>query len=380
MKQPDSLSLPRLPLEAPPETPPYPIGVIIPTYNRIDDLLVCLRHLETQTWKNFEVLIVDDGSTDNTRQEIERYRSTSTFPLRYLHQTNSGPATARNLAVAHLNSEICILIGDDIFPTPEFVATHLRFHQNHPQLTAVAVGLTRWSQQGQIVTPFMRWLDSDGVQFAYGELLQGTAPSWKHFYTSNLSLKSAYLRENKFHEGFRKAAMEDIELGYRLAAKHDLRMFFLPDAVAHHLHPTTFARACRRMIDVGDAAYLFGELWPEHRRSEPQNLIKRSLLHVFTEPHVVLPSLRKTTELLNRLWCPNPLLGQTLLFHERLGYRRRATEARDGTRVLQRQELHRGDSNPRPLLRATPEEPNEHYVNVRDERSNRGNETKEDRV
>lgn len=284
----------------------------------------CLHHLEAQTWQDFEVVIVDDGSTDNTRSLVEKYRQHSPFSLRYLHQTNSGPAKARNWAISAMQAPISILIGDDIFPASNFVQVHLDYHRAHSKLEVVAVGLTRWKEQGQLVTPFMRWLDSHGVQFAYNDLLQGAAPSWKHFYTSNLSFKTEYLRQNLFHEAFHKAAMEDIELGYRLATRHGLSMAFLSDAIAEHLHPTSFRRACRRAIDVGAATHLFGELWPEHRLLPPQRFLPRLLLPLLIEDRIVLPALLLVTDLLNRIWLPNPFTQQVLLLHTRLGYQREA--------------------------------------------------------
>jgi glycosyltransferase involved in cell wall biosynthesis len=304
----------------------HPIGVIIPTYNRAADLIECLRHLAAQTWQDFEVLIVDDGSTDDTASRVEQYQATAPFPLRYLYQANNGPAKARNVALANMSSPVSILIGDDIFPTPDFVRLHLEFHRSQPQLEAVAVGLTRWSERGQVVTPFMRWLDRDGLQFAYGDLLNGITPSWKHFYTSNLSFKTAYVRRNPFHEGFPKASMEDIELGYRLAAEHNLAMFFLPNAIADHLHPTSFKRACRRAIDVGAAGHLFDELWPSQRHPPSGSFLHRNLSFLVLEPRVILPSLTTAVELLNRLWFPNPIMKKVLDLHHRLGRRQEAVK------------------------------------------------------
>jgi glycosyltransferase involved in cell wall biosynthesis len=314
------------PSAAKPSTPPA-IGVIIPTYNRCGTLLTCLRHLETQSCKNFEVVVVDDGSTDSTRAALASYAQTSPFPLRCLHQPNGGPARARNLAIVNLRATVCVMIGDDIFPTPEFIATHLAFHEQHPAREAAAVGYTRWCETGQVVTPFMRWLDN-GIQFAYGDLFGGVTPSWKHFWTSNLSLKTDYLRANPFHEGFSRYGMEDMELGYRLSVQHGLRMFFLPDAVAGHLHPTTFRRNCRRALDAGAAAYRFGELWPEHRYSVPKSWPKRLLLPLLLEPWVVLPVLRSVADVMTRFWCPNPLIKPVLLLHEWLGYRQAATQSK----------------------------------------------------
>jgi glycosyltransferase involved in cell wall biosynthesis len=105
-----------------------PLGVVIPTYQRPEALVECLRHLEAQTWKAFEVIVVDDGSADDTRAVVEAYRAQTALRLRYLRQENAGPARARNYAVSQLEAEVCVLIGDDIFASPEFVERHLEFH------------------------------------------------------------------------------------------------------------------------------------------------------------------------------------------------------------------------------------------------------------
>ena len=305
-----------------PTTPP--IGIVIPTYNRREHLLECLRHLERQTWMDFEVLVMDDGSTDGTPEAVEEYRRTAPFPVRYLWQANLGPATGRNRAIAQLSSPLCILIGDDIFVSPDFVRTHLALHRAHPEPEAVALGLTQWSERGQRVTPFMRWVGWYGVQFDYAGLMTGEAPSWRHFYTSNLSFKTAYLQQNPFHEGFPRAAMEDIELGYRLAARHGLQMHFLRDAVADHLHPTTFAATCRRMQDAGEGAFIFGELWPEQSRPAVTSLVKRAAIRILTERRIVMPLITRLADLSVAVVCPNPLMQKVLSLHARIGYDRAA--------------------------------------------------------
>ncbi|WP_353073202.1 glycosyltransferase family A protein [Tunturiibacter gelidoferens] len=307
------------------KTHDYPIGVVIPTYNRIDTLLICLKHLEVQTWKDFEVIVVDDGSMDSTAQVMKEYQAQAPFPFRFLTQPNGGPARARNRAIRELNATACLLLGDDIFASPDLVRLHCEHHRSHPETNAAAVGLTRWSAEGQTVTPFMRWLDRDGAQFAYGDLLRGVSPSWEHFYTSNLSLKTDQLRRHPFDERFRWAAMEDIELGYRLAIEKELVMSFLPDAVAEHLHPTSFRQACRRMVGLGASAHLLGEIWPEHRIKSvsPIKLKLRSLL----QQAWVLARLTDAADLLTHICVPNPLMERVLSLHSTLGYQQAAQRA-----------------------------------------------------
>ena len=84
----------------------FPIGVIIPTYNRSEVLLSCLRHLERQTMTDFEVVVVDDGSTDSTPKLLEEYQRRTPLHLRCIRQDNGGPARDRNVAISVLQAPI----------------------------------------------------------------------------------------------------------------------------------------------------------------------------------------------------------------------------------------------------------------------------------
>lgn len=309
------------------------IGIIIPTYNRSQVLLTCLRHLEQQTFRDFEVIVVDDGSTDATLRILNEYQAKTPLPFRSFRQENGGPARARNRAIAALRAPVCLMIGDDILVGPDFVLRHLELHRKRCELNVAGLGLTRWSNSGQTITPFMRWLDESGVQFAYGDLVRGLHPSWKHFYTSNLSLKTQMLRENPFNEAFSTAATEDLELGYRLETQCNLELVFLPDAVADHLHPTSFRQACRRMVNVGRSSRLFNDLWPDCSGvigdSTSSGSPRRQRIRNFLHDHPwALSSITLVADVITRFWCPNRLMRDTLGCYYALGYRRSASPDR----------------------------------------------------
>jgi glycosyltransferase involved in cell wall biosynthesis len=298
-----------------------PICIVIPTYNRLGVLRKCLQHLEAQTSADFEVFVVDDGSSDATPQLLQQYAASGRLRLRYATQPNSGPARARNLAVANIQSPLCLFIGDDILPTPSFVATHLDFHRANPELRFAALGLTRWSESEQTVTPFMRWLDN-GFQFDYNNLLNGLPPDWRHFYTSNLSLKTDLLRRHPFDDRFRgDDLLEDGELSYRLHRLEDLRLAFLPNAIAEHVHPTDFPKACRRAFAIGRSYVLFEALCPNALPPKsPLRLVLRDLLGRCV--WLLTPSAWLVDKL-TRIWCPNPLLQPVLSLHAAVGRRYR---------------------------------------------------------
>ena len=86
------------------------VSVIIPTFNRADWIKYAIDSVLNQTYSNFELIIVDDGSTDNTRDVIAQYGDS----IRYFFQENKGPAAARNLGIINARgSYICFLDSDD---------------------------------------------------------------------------------------------------------------------------------------------------------------------------------------------------------------------------------------------------------------------------
>ena len=90
-------------------------SIVIPTYNRGDKILILLESLYNQTYKNFEVVIVDDGSTDKTNEVVLKFNNL--LDIKYINIQNSGgPARPRNIGIKNSKYEwICLLDSDDIW-------------------------------------------------------------------------------------------------------------------------------------------------------------------------------------------------------------------------------------------------------------------------
>lgn len=88
-------------------------SIIIPTYNRANDLKRCLESLQSQTYQNFEVLVCDDGSTDNTKDIVNEF--TNQLNIHYIWEENwGGPARPRNNGIRAAKGDwICFLDSDD---------------------------------------------------------------------------------------------------------------------------------------------------------------------------------------------------------------------------------------------------------------------------
>ena len=85
---------------------------MIPTYNRASLIGAAIESVLAQTYTDFEVIVVDDGSTDNTREIVGRYGDR----VRYTYIENSGPARARNVGMSLARGEyLCLLDSDDLY-------------------------------------------------------------------------------------------------------------------------------------------------------------------------------------------------------------------------------------------------------------------------
>lgn len=240
---------------------PY-LSVIVPTFNRADKLNLCLSALERQNLAHeaFEVIVVNDGSTDSTEKLLKEW-SEKWDRLRYIFQKNSGQGVARNNAIKEASGEIILFIGDDIYAREDFLLQHVQFHQENPQNNKACLGLTEW-YPNEPITPFMHWLTNGGPQFAYQKLKENQPASFWFFYTSNLSLKKMLLEKNKFDTDFKSYGWEDIELGYRLI-KQGLQLIYKSKALAYHDHFTDESSLKKRMFSVGKSAHLFQKKQPE---------------------------------------------------------------------------------------------------------------------
>lgn len=88
-------------------------SIITPTYNRASFLQRAYESVANQTFRNFEWIVVNDGSTDNTEELVQQLSRTSPFPIRYFYQKNSGLHIARNSGISLARGSLCVFLDDD---------------------------------------------------------------------------------------------------------------------------------------------------------------------------------------------------------------------------------------------------------------------------
>ncbi len=292
-------------------------SVIIPTFNRADILIKTLSALKNQTLSkdDFEVIIVNDGSTDNSEEKILDFqKNNKDIDLKYFKQKNSGQGIARNLAISKSSGKILLFIGDDIIPDQNFLVEHMKFHQIHKSANHAVLGFIDWHPDIEI-TPFMKWLTNGssifgkfgGHQFAYEKLEGKIDADYNFFYTSNISIKRDIIeeREDQFDTDFGSYGWEDIELGYRLHKKYGLKVFYNKDAIGYHYHVLNEDSLKPRMFAIGKSAHIIDSKHPELKKVP--GILKGFCLSLLGS----LPSLAK-------IWLINKLTGnkfQALWFY-----------------------------------------------------------------
>ncbi len=103
------------------------LTVFTPAYNRAHTLLRTYESLLRQTCKDFEWLVIDDGSTDNTRELVKGWIADAKIPIRYIYKENGGLYTGYNVAYANIETELCVCIdSDDFMPDDavEIIVSH----------------------------------------------------------------------------------------------------------------------------------------------------------------------------------------------------------------------------------------------------------------
>ena len=103
------------------------VSVVTATYNRKETLAVTLQRLAEQTFSPdlYEVIVVDDGSTDGTEESIAQLRPELPCAFRYLRQSpNQGPGAANNRGAREARADIILFLADDMHATPPVVASH----------------------------------------------------------------------------------------------------------------------------------------------------------------------------------------------------------------------------------------------------------------
>jgi GT2 family glycosyltransferase len=201
---------------------------------------------------SYEVVLVNDGSIDDTPAVIARAERRATCDFTVVTQPNSGLAKGRNAGIARARGERIVFIDDDVLPLPNFVQEHLRSHSEKP-LGIVRGGAINVASFDDLPPPIWSIRNYSG----------------NFFWTTNVSVPVATIRAiGGFNESFAEYGWEDIDVGLRLRFA-GVRAVFNPRALVYHYKPRPSAQNVEKMVRQARAqartAVQLGRLHPHWR-------------------------------------------------------------------------------------------------------------------
>ena len=248
-------------------------SVVIPTYNRKPILEKCLRAMESQVLRangpvdNYEIVLVDDGSTDGTVEWIKA--AVEEFPHVALYEQNhEGAAIARNFGVQQAKGDTIIFIDSDLVVLEGFLQYH-------------ADALTGAYEKGdERVFTYGRVVNTCNFEAPTSEPYKVTDYSRAFFATGNVAIAKKWLLEaGLFDAQFTQWGWEDLELGVRLK-NMGLSLIKCPEAVGYHWHPAFSLEELPKLIDREMQSARMGVVfYKKHPTLDVRMMIQMTWLH-----------------------------------------------------------------------------------------------------
>ena len=193
-------------------------SIVIPLYNKEDTVERALRSVFNQTVQDFEIIVVNDGSTDNGPKVVE---SIGDPRIRLIHQENQGVSAARNLGIEEAKYDLIAFLDADDEWLPEFLATIVRLREKFPACKVFGTQYFFSSPDGQQRQAIIRGLPvgfSEGILVNYFDIASRSDPP---LWTSAVSVeKKAIVGIGGFPVGI--ASGEDLLTWARLAVRYDI--------------------------------------------------------------------------------------------------------------------------------------------------------------
>ena len=245
------------------------VSVIIPTYNEEENISKCLKTLANQTYEPLEVIVVDDGSTDNTKSKIENQKSKLQIKnLKILEQDHKGPGVARNLGTQNSKGEILVFVDSDMTFEKNFIekiTLPIREHKaigtfskdemlkNIQNLWAVCWNINRQVPKDELIT------FSDKIFGFFWNIFTPAIPEIMHHPASaETSPVFRAILKNKFLSVGGFTSTGEYTDDWSLSQKLGVKAVNAPGAVFYHSNPATLAEVWKQARWIGKNEFISG--------------------------------------------------------------------------------------------------------------------------
>ncbi len=242
------------------------ISIIIPLYNKEKQIAHTLQSVLRQTFQGFEIVIVDDGSTDHSVEEVEKVQDAR---IRLIYQQNAGVSAARNRGIREAKYDLIAFLDADDEWKPEYLETQYGLYLKYPECSVYACNYEFRNSEGKITPTIIRkqsLQDEDGVLSNYFEVASCSHPP---LWTSAVMVKKEAIQTvGGFPIGIKSG--EDLLTWARLAVKYEM----------------VYTTIIGAIYNLGEG-YDFTNLPP--RRQDANDPVGRALLQLYKEhvPHPV---------------------------------------------------------------------------------------------
>jgi len=188
------------------------ISIVIPTFNRAQKVVRAISSVLSQTFTDVEIIVVDDGSTDGTKKEVEQFDDFITYVA---HSSNLGVSAARNTGINGSGAPLIAFLDSDDHWFPEKLAVQVNFFNDHPEAVASQTE-ELWIRNGRRVNPMRKHLKPSGDIFEPSLKLCLVSPS-------AVMLKRSLLDEvGLFDENL--PVCEDYDLWLRISCRYPIHL------------------------------------------------------------------------------------------------------------------------------------------------------------
>ncbi|MFA6582917.1 MAG: glycosyltransferase family A protein [Elusimicrobiaceae bacterium] len=212
------------------------ISVIIPLYNKAAHIKRALDSVLNQTEQDFEIIVIDDGSTDAGEDIVKTYADPR---IKYFRQENQGVSVARNNGIKQAQADFVSFLDADDEYLPKFLETVLRLRKNYPQAGLYSTAYQIQEPNGKTKKPQYKAIPPfpwEGIIPDYFESALGTQPCW----TSAVAVpKQVFEKAGYFPPGEKLG--EDLDTWFRIALKYPVIFSNYRGAVYHQ---NTQNRSC----------------------------------------------------------------------------------------------------------------------------------------
>jgi glycosyltransferase involved in cell wall biosynthesis len=237
------------------------VSVIIPAYNCSQYLTEVIESVLKQTYKNFELIFVDDGSTDNTKNIIQKYIASYPEKIKYFYQENKGLAVARNTGIRNAKGEFIALLDADDKWQPTTLEEEVKILVAESDVGLVHANTIRISDEGK-----MLYVNKRNKKYLSGSIFK-----YLFLRKANISCPTVLFRKEccnrvgMFDENLTRLGCEDRELWLRISLKYKIK--YIDKVLAYYrVRNNSMSKDETKMLQA--RYYVVNKFFPEGKNNK----------------------------------------------------------------------------------------------------------------